>query len=64
MNDDTNEQEANSSVPATPDEEFPWSVEELSLPETWWLILQPAVNLTQVGGTTWNRVPTRPKPSA
>jgi hypothetical protein len=34
-------------------------MEELTLPETWWLVLMPTVNVNQVGGITWNKVPTR-----
>ncbi len=35
-----------------------WPMEKLTLAETWWLVLQPTVNITQVGDTTWNKSPT------
>ncbi len=34
-------------------------MEELSTAETWWMILGPGVNVTQIGDTTWNKAPTR-----
>lgn len=40
-------------------DDLPWPIEELTLAETWWVVLQPTVNVTQVGNLTWNKVPTR-----
>jgi hypothetical protein len=52
-------QTLNSTLDGVQDDALPWPMEELTLPETWWLVLMPTVNVSQVGGITWNKVPTR-----